>query len=58
MEKHDETKQSSGGSASAEAERRVWDKSPFAQQGEAEELIEEAVVDAYGEEEQAGGFFT
>src|SRR6266478_9479694 len=35
-EKHDETEQSPGGSASAEADRRVWDKSPFAQQGEAE----------------------
>jgi hypothetical protein len=35
-EKHDETEQSPGGSASPEAETRVWDKSPFAQQGEVE----------------------
>jgi superfamily II DNA or RNA helicase len=35
-EKRDETERSPDGSASAEAERRVWDKSPFAQQGEAE----------------------
>src|SRR6267378_3661862 len=33
MEKYDETEQSPGGFASAEAEKRTWDKSPFTQQG-------------------------
>jgi hypothetical protein len=32
-EKYDETEQSLGGSASAEAERRTWHKCPFTQQG-------------------------
>jgi PAS domain S-box-containing protein len=31
--KYDETEQSPGGPASAEAERRTWDKCPFTQQG-------------------------
>jgi hypothetical protein len=37
---------------------RVWDKSPFAQQARLKELIEQAIVDAYGEEEQVADFFT
>src|SRR6266446_3893408 len=35
-EKYDETEQSPGGSASAEGERRTWDKSSFTQQGRAD----------------------
>src|SRR5437667_10997010 len=38
MEKYDETDQSPGGFASAKAERRTWEKSPFTQQGKAGEL--------------------
>src|SRR5947208_11062288 len=37
MEKYDETDQSPGGFASAKAERRTWDKSPFTQQGKDDE---------------------
>jgi hypothetical protein len=39
-------------------EARLRHQSSVIQQGEIKRLIDEAVVDAYGEEEQVGGFLT
>jgi hypothetical protein len=43
---------------SLESESRVWDEFPFPSMARRKELIEQAIVDAYCEEEQVGGFVT
>jgi hypothetical protein len=58
-EKYDETEQSLGGSGSAEAERRTLGTNvPSLSRAKLMQLIEEAVLDAYTEEEQAAEFLT
>jgi len=60
MEQYDaEAEQARGASVGySRAETEAGSKLPSLSKAKLEALIEEAVVDAYGDEEQTGGFFT